>query len=55
LPACLNFVYILQREKGEKLMDNKLYPPYVDATLPAMIQGDMLVVPFQLNRAVSRN
>ena len=36
-------------------MDNKLYPPYVDATLPAMIQGDMLVVPFQLNRAVSRD
>jgi hypothetical protein len=35
-------------------MDNKLYPPYVDATLPAMIQGDMLVVPFQLNRAVAR-
>ena len=35
-------------------MDNKLYPPYVEGTLPAMIQGDMLVVPFQLNRAVAR-
>lgn len=35
-------------------MDNKLYPPYVEGTLPAMIKGDMLVVPFQLNRAVAR-
>lgn len=36
-------------------MDNKLYPPYVEGTLPAFIKGNMLVVPFQLNRAVNRN
>lgn len=35
-------------------MDNKLYPPYIDGTLPAFIKGNTLVVPFQLNRAVSR-
>lgn len=35
-------------------MNSKLYPPYVEGTLPAFIQGGMLVVPFQLNRAVNR-
>lgn len=35
-------------------MDSKLYPPYVEGTLPAFVQGGMLVVPFQLNRAVAR-
>ncbi len=35
-------------------MDTKLYPPYVEGTLPAFIAGNMLVVPFQLNRAVNR-
>lgn len=35
-------------------MDNKLYPPYVEGKLPAFVQGGMMVVPFQLNRAVNR-
>lgn len=36
-------------------MSNKLYPPYVEGTLPAFVQGGMMVVPFQLNRAVNRD
>jgi hypothetical protein len=35
-------------------MSNKLYPPYIESSLPAMIEGGSLIVPFQLNRAVSR-
>lgn len=35
-------------------MNSKLYPPYVEGTLPAFVQGGMMVVPFQLNRAVNR-
>lgn len=37
---------------------SKLYPPYVEESLPAFTktaQGCILVIPFQLNRAVGRN
>ena len=34
---------------------SKLYPPQVEGTLPAVAKGNALIVPFQLNRAVSQN
>lgn len=35
---------------------SKLYPPYIENTLPAMLNnGSSFIVPFQLNKAVSRN
>lgn len=36
-------------------MSVKLYPPQTENTLPAVIKGNQLIVPFQLNRAVSRS
>jgi hypothetical protein len=35
-------------------MANKLYPPVIDNILPAFV-GNIIEVPFQLNRAVGRN
>lgn len=37
------------------MSEAKLYPPQLNDTLPAVIKGQQLLVPFQLNRAVSRN
>lgn len=35
-------------------MANKLYPPYIEGSIPAFV-GDTLVVPFSMNKAVSSN
>lgn len=36
-------------------MSEKLYPPHIEGTLPAFAKGNMLIIPFQLNRAVGRD
>ena len=35
-------------------MSTKLYPPYIEGTIPAF-SGTVITVPFSMNKAVSKN